>query len=152
MRKRILIILLILIPILSFYLFSIVEPYFINLDQRKSNYESSLYNKQSGQSSVQYFVSTSHPNDRNVENKLIITINDEIPKDFVLSRLQTDNDEPIVWFEVLKPSLLMGSLSRFAYYDIKTNKISNFITEQQVSKVLKNMVKKCIISKEKKKL
>jgi len=113
------------------------QPYFINLDHRKTDYEFFLNDKQTGQPSFHYFVSTAHSNDRNLENKLIKIINDEIPEDFVLSRLQTDNDEPIVWIEVLKPSLLMGSLSKFAYYDIKTNKLSNFVTEQHVSKVLK---------------
>ncbi|WP_438351194.1 hypothetical protein ACP8HI_11450 [Paenibacillus sp. FA6] len=137
MRKSYLIVLLILMPICSLYLFTIVEPYFINLDHRKTDYEFFLNDKQSGEPRFYYFVSTAHSNDRNLENKLIKVINDEIPEDYVLMRLQPDNDEPIVWVEVLKPSLLMGSLSKFAYYDIKTNKLSNFVTEQQVSKVLK---------------
>ncbi|MFC3750101.1 hypothetical protein [Paenibacillus sp. GCM10012306] len=139
MRNRSFTTLLILVPIFSFYMFGTVEPYFINLDHRKTDYEFYLNTKRSGEPSSYYFVSTSKSNyfDQNLEKKLIKKINDDIPENFVVSRVQTDSEEPIVWIEVLKPSFLMGSLSEFAYFDIETNRLSNFVTEQQVSKALK---------------
>lgn len=139
MRKKVLIPYIFLIPIFTIYLFGFVEPYFKYIVHRETDYEFFLSIKYTEHSGYPRFEPTVGSNyyDPQIEEKLMNSIKNEIPKDFVLSRLQADRDEPIIWVEVAKPSFLMGSLSEFAYYDTQINKLSNFVTEQQISKVLK---------------
>lgn len=120
-------------------LISQLYPYYYYLDYRRTEYKYLL--------STKYFVPKGYnvfdPLSRSTqnfspesENKLTSLLNKHISKEQVISRLQLDEVEPIVWIEVIKPSLFVGSTSEFAFYNIQDEKLSNFITESDISNAL----------------
>ncbi|MBY9077000.1 hypothetical protein [Paenibacillus sp. CGMCC 1.18879] len=131
--------LLVVLPICSILLISQLQPYYTYLDHRRSEYTYLLSIKYSDRKGYNVFdpISISNQNfGPEDEIELTTLLNNHISKKQVISRLQLDENEPIVWIEILKPSLFKGSSSEFAFYNIQNKTFSNFISDIDVFKVL----------------
>lgn len=131
--------LLFLLPLCSIFLIAQLQPYYKYLDHRKTEYEDLLSTKYSVRKGYNDFYpvwrSTKNLSPES-ENKLTSLLNKHMSKEQVISRLQLDEVEPIVWIEVLNPSLFVGSTSEFAFYNIQDEKLSNFISESDILNAL----------------